>query len=66
MSRSGSNIISKIHPKSNAEIYKLRESFLPDRIRIYWNKLPLYVKLSEDVANLKCNLDILRLNLQTL
>ena len=57
MSRSGSNIISKLHAKSNAKIYKLRESFLPDRIRRYWNKLPSYVKLSEDVAKFKCNLD---------
>ena len=46
MSRSGSNIISKLHVKSNTEIYKLRESFLPERIRRYWNKLPSYVKLS--------------------
>ena len=57
MSRSGSNIVSKIHVKSKAEILKLRESFLPERIRRYWNKLPSYVKLSEDVAKFKCNLE---------
>ena len=56
-SRSSSNIVSKIHAKSNSETYKLRESFLSGRIRRYWNKLPSYVKLSEDVAKFKCNLD---------
>ena len=61
MSISGSNIISKLHAKSNAKMYKLRESFLPDRIRRDWNKLPLYAKLSEDVAKFMCNLDKLKM-----
>ena len=61
MSRSGSNIISKIRAKSNAEIYNLRESFLPDRIRRYSNKLPSYVNLSEDVAKFKCNLEKIKM-----
>ena len=31
--------------------------FLPERIRNYWNNLPLYCKNSEDVKSFKINLD---------
>ena len=35
----------------------MRQSFLPDRIKNYWNKLPAYVKLSGSVTSFKINLD---------
>ena len=31
--------------------------FLPERIRNYWNALPMYCKESVDVANFKINLE---------
>ena len=40
LSRSGHNIISKINNSVAREICKIRKSFLPERIRNYWNNLP--------------------------
>ena len=58
ISRSGRNIISRIdYSKRNCKpIDKLRSSFLPDRIKNYWNNLPSYVKNSKNVNNFKDNL----------
>ena len=55
--RSGHNIISKINNSVAREICKIRKSFLPQRIRNYWNNLPLYVKMSENVFDFKINLE---------
>ena len=57
LSRSGHNIISKINNSVAREICKIRKSFLPERIRNYWNNLPLYVKMSENVLDFKINLE---------
>ena len=38
-------------------VCKLRKSFLPERIRNYWNNLPAYVKLSDSVTDFKINLE---------
>ena len=54
LSRSSKNIIRKSNMfinGSNLNICKLRSSFLPERIRNYWNNLPQYVKSSVDVPS---------------
>ena len=58
VSRSGSNIVSKVNTScSDKAILKLRSSFLPERVRNYWNKLPMYVKNSINVNIFKSNLE---------
>ena len=58
VSRSGSNIVSKVNTTcSDKAIFKLRSSFLPERVRNYWNKLPMYVKNSINVNIFKSNLE---------
>ena len=49
--------ISEINNSVAREICKLRKSFLPERIRNYWNNLPLYVKMYENVLDFKINLE---------
>ena len=58
LSQSGKNIIAEKSFSASKNIEKLRMSFLPGRIKDYWNSLPLFVKLSKDVNDFKCNLDI--------
>ena len=57
LSRSNRNIIRKTNVNYNAKnsaiICKLRSSFLPERVRNYWNNLPNYVKSSVDVPSFK-------------
>ena len=55
--KSYSITISRINNSVSRDICKLRQSFLPDRIKNYWNSLPVYVKSSENVINFKINLD---------
>ena len=57
--RSGRNIISKVDYSKGAsrDVGKLRSSFLPDRVKNYWNNLPSYVKCSNDVNIFKANLE---------
>ena len=59
LSRSGSNIVSKINNSSNIanSINRLRKSFLPERIRNCYNNLPAYVKSSDSVLDFKVNLE---------
>ena len=38
----------------------MRSSFLPERVRNYWNNLPNYVKSSVDVPSFKSNLEIFK------
>ena len=54
LSRSGHNIISKINNSVAREISQIRKS---ERIRNYWNNLPLYVKMSGNVLDFKINLE---------
>ena len=50
VSRSGSNIVSRVNIVcTDKRINKLRSSFLPERVRTYWNSLPMYVKRSKNV-----------------
>ena len=60
LSISCSNIVSKINNCVKNNICKMRKSFLPERIRNYWNNLPAYVKLLDSVRlilrNLKKNM----------
>ena len=59
----GNNIVSKINLNcNNRNICKLRSSFLPDRIKNYWNKLPIFVKSSRTVNEFKNNLAIFKKN----
>ena len=53
------NIVSKVNLGStnSKEIDKLRSMFLPERIKNYWNNLPMYCKNSVDVNSFKINLD---------
>ena len=48
---------SKINTNVQNDICRLRQSFLSDRIKNYWNKLPAYVKFSGSVTSFKMNLD---------
>ena len=64
LSRSNRNIIRKnnvnYNSKNSAIICKLRSSFLPERVRNYWNNLPHYVKSSVHVPFFKSNLEIFK------
>ncbi len=51
------NIITKCKDGSSSEIRKLRSAFLPERVKAYWNKLPISVKLSGDVLDFKIKLE---------
>ena len=57
--RSGRNIVTKVNNSQGIpkEICKLRSSFLPERVKNYWNSLPSFVKCSEDVNSFKSNLE---------
>ena len=57
MSRSGCNIVSKGMLTKDRTIYNLRKGFISNRVISYWNKLPTYVKRSEDVCSFKVNLE---------
>ena len=59
LSRSGSNIVSKIDTAkvSSNDICKLRSSFLPERVKNYWNNLPLHVKKSKSINDFKVKLE---------
>ena len=64
LSRSGRNIIREsTFTNSNVDssaIVKLKSSFLPERVRNYWNNLPNFVKSSVDVPSFKANLEIFK------
>ena len=51
-SRSGLNLLRRDTSRSD----KLRSDYLSERVIDYWNKLPAYVKLSENVNTFKGNL----------
>ena len=60
VSRSGSNIISKLRCDSNNSVKKLRTSFISERVKIFWNSLPVSVKTSSSVEMFKANLENLK------
>ena len=41
-------------------IKELRNSFIPDRVKLYWNNLPVSVKTSSSVNMFKMNLEIFK------
>ena len=57
MSRSGKNIISKGSISKCTPINKLRKSFISERVKPYWNSLPVSVKTSSSVEMFKANLE---------
>ena len=58
VSRSGNNIVSKVsYDSSNSAVKKLRNSFLSERVKSYWNSLPTSVKTSCSVNMFKANLE---------
>ena len=58
VSRSGNNIVSKVsYDSSNSAVKKLRNSFLSERVKSYWNSLPTSVKTSSSVNMFKANLE---------
>ena len=58
LSRSGYNIVSKISYKGESlKVGKLRNSFIPERVKSYWNTLPIAVKTSPNVDMFKMNLE---------
>ena len=58
VSRSGSNIITKVSNEGvNSKVKKLRSSIISERVRPYWNNLPVNVKKSESVDMFKYNLE---------
>ena len=64
LSRSGNNIVSKIKNGATCSksVCKLRLAFLPERIRNYWNNLPVSVKNSRDINDFKSNFEIFKTN----
>ena len=58
VSRSGHNIVSKMsYDSNNSAVKKLRNSFLSERVKSYWNSLPTSVKTSTSVNMFKANLE---------
>ena len=58
MGRSGLNLVSNSRcSKSSTKIKNFHSSFLPERVRHYWNKLPLDGKSSETVLSFKIKLE---------
>ena len=58
VSRFGHNIVSKVsYDSSNSAVKKLRNSFLSERVKSYWNSLPTSVKTSCSVNMFKSNLE---------
>ena len=57
VSRSGKNIISKGSISKCTPINKLRKSFISERVKPYWNSLPVSVKTSSSVEMFKANLE---------
>ena len=60
--RSGYKILSRPSKSNNRDIKKAVNSFLPQRVIRYWNKLPIEIKCSESVLNFKINLESYKLN----
>ena len=60
--RSGINIVAKRTISNSTEINKLRLAFLPNRVSVYWNKLPISVKLSR-CHNVKKNCHMFSVNM---
>ena len=58
ISRSGQNIISRANNSNPTRIYNLRKNFITERVIKYWNKLPSFVKDSDNILNFKINLNI--------
>ena len=52
-----SKLIAKSLKEGDATIKKFLNSFLPERIRNYWNFLPVHVRNSVSVPILKVNLE---------
>ena len=58
--RSGGNLLSRPSSSGSVSVKKLINSFLPERVIKYWNKLPNYVKHSSSVHDFKVNLDLFK------
>ena len=54
--RSGVNLVSKIR-KQSSKVSSLQRSFLPERIISIWNKLPVEVKMADNVNSFKIRLE---------
>ena len=59
--RSGNNLISSLNVNDSGRISKLKRNFINDRIKDYWNKLPLDVKNSSSVNCFKSSLERFKL-----
>ena len=58
MGRSGLNLVSNSRcSKISTKVKNFHSSFLPERVRHYWNKLPLDGKSSETVLSFKIKLE---------
>ena len=57
VSKFGNKLIAKSLKEGDATIKKFLKSFLPERIRNYWNLLPVYVRNSVSVPIFKVNLE---------
>ena len=49
LSRSGSNIVNKCHFGEDARVKRLNSSFISERVKSFWNHLPVSVKNSANV-----------------
>ena len=57
--RSVSNIVSKCHIREDASlrVKRLNSSYIPERVKYFWNHLPVSVKNSAYVDIFKSNLE---------
>ncbi len=63
VSRSGTNIVSKAKYEGDTDRFRINElkfAFLPERVKSYWNNLPVSVKTSSSVNMFKFNLEMFK------
>ncbi len=59
--RSGLNLVSKIR-KQSCKVSSLKRHFLSERVISIWNKLPIEVKMAENVNDFKIRLEKFKRN----
>ena len=55
--RSGVNLLSNLNKNDSTKLRSLKRNFINDRVRSFWNKLPIYVKNSSSINCFKSNLE---------
>ena len=55
--RSGLNLLSNLNTNDTGKFRSLKRNFINDRIKDYWNKLPIEVKTATSVNSFKSSLE---------